>query len=79
VFGDATLGNYSGMFFFCDRCGTRLHSFELSPGRHECDPVRLIEFQVRRARFEIDESLEARVAEWERDPRVARRVAFART
>jgi hypothetical protein len=66
------------MFVFCQCCGARLTPFELSSGRHECEPEAFVEFQVRTARLELEQGLEARVQVWARDPRLAKRVAFAR-
>ena len=66
------------MFVFCRECGARLSPTEIGLDRHECKFEQLVEFQTQCARVEIEHGLEAQVAAWERDPRLARRVAFAR-
>lgn len=45
---------------------------------HECSFEQLLEFQTQCAQIELESGLEAQVAIWEREPRLARRVAFAR-
>ena len=70
-------GQLPGMFGFCSSCGARIEAAEAG-GRHECRFEQLLAYQTRLARTELEHCLESRVAAWERDPRVARRVAFAR-
>jgi hypothetical protein len=66
------------MFVFCRECGARLSPAEIGSDRHECKLEQLVEFQTQCARVEIEHGLEAQVAAWEREPRLARRLAFAR-
>jgi len=65
------------MYLFCQQCGARLESGFASE-RHECDFEQLLEFQTQCARIEIENGLEAHIAAWEREPRLAKRLAFAR-
>jgi hypothetical protein len=65
------------MYLFCQQCGARLET-TFSANRHECDFEQLLEFQTQCARIEIENGLEAQLAAWEREPRLANRLAFAR-
>jgi hypothetical protein len=65
------------MFAFCSACGARIQAAEAGEA-HECRFEQLLAYQTRLARTELEHCLETRVAAWEREPRVARRVAFAR-
>jgi hypothetical protein len=65
------------MYVFCQRCGAPLaqtHGLD----SHECDFEQFLAFQTQCAHIEIEHGLEAQVAAWEREPRVANRLAFAR-
>jgi hypothetical protein len=70
-------GHSSGMYLFCRLCGAPLGG-GFVPELHECNFERLLEFQIQCARIEIENGLEAQVAAWAREPRLAKRVAFAR-
>jgi hypothetical protein len=61
----------------CPHCGLTRSSLELAAGEHECPRATLLAHQTRIARQEL-EAVELRVAEWEDDPAVAKRIAFAR-
>ena len=65
------------MYLFCQQCGARLET-GFSLNLHECDFEQLLEFQTQCARIEIENGLEAHLAAWEREPRLAKRLAFAR-
>ncbi len=65
------------MYRFCQQCGTRLESGFASEG-HTCDFEQVLEFQTQCARIEIEHGLQAQLAAWEREPRLAKRLAFAR-
>lgn len=45
---------------------------------HECSLEQLLDFQAQCAQVELENGLEAQVAAWEREPRLAKRLAFAR-
>jgi hypothetical protein len=62
----------------CDRCGAWVPATRLDDGRHTCHLETLLEFQGRLARLVIEQELETTLATWERDPHVAKHVAFAR-
>ncbi len=65
------------MYLFCQECGARLEpGFGLE--LHACDFEQVIEFQTQCARIEIEYGLHAHLAAWEREPRLAKRLAFAR-
>ena len=65
------------MFLYCRQCGARLEPLAGTVG-HTCDFEELLEFQLQCARIELEHGLEAQVDTWAREPRVARRLAFAR-
>jgi hypothetical protein len=65
------------MYLFCRLCGAPLGD-GFAPERHECNFEQLLEFQTQCARVEIENGLQALVAAWAREPRMAKRVAFAR-
>ena len=62
----------------CDCCGAWIPTSHLTVDRHTCRLDTLVEFQARLAREALEDELGARVAEWEREPRLAKRLAFAR-
>ena len=65
------------MYLFCQQCGARLDpcgAREL----HECDFEQVLEFQTQCARIEIEYGLQPQLAAWEQEPRLAKRLAFAR-
>ena len=62
----------------CERCGAWIPILHLTADRHTCRLDTLVEFQARLAREALEDELDARVAEWEREPRLAKRLAFAR-
>ena len=62
----------------CERCGAWIPTSQLTADRHTCQLDTLVEFQARLAREALEDELDARVAEWEREPRLAKRLAFAR-
>jgi hypothetical protein len=62
----------------CERCGAWIRTLHLTADRHTCRLDTLVEFQARLAREALEDELDARVAEWEQEPRLARRLAFAR-
>jgi hypothetical protein len=67
------------MSFFCQQCGAPLARSAYSGlERHDCNFEQLLEFQLQCAQIEIENGLEAQVEVWERDPRLAKRLAFAR-
>jgi hypothetical protein len=66
------------MYFFCQQCGAPLAHSAYGLEKHECSVEQLVEFQTQCARIEIENGLEAQVAAWEREPRLANRIAFAR-
>ena len=65
------------MFVICRDCGAPLAD-ETERAAHECAFEQLVAFQTQCARVEIESGLAAQVAIWERDPRLSRRLAFAR-
>ena len=65
------------MFLFCRQCGARLEAPDAREP-HECDFEQLLEFQTQCARVEIEYGLQAQLAAWEREPRLAKHLAFAR-
>jgi hypothetical protein len=67
------------MYFFCQQCGAPLaRSAYGGLEKHTCNFEQLVEFQAQCAQIEIENGLEAQVEVWERDPRLAKRLAFAR-
>ena len=64
------------MYLFCQQCGARLEPGLLEG--HACDFEQVLEFQTMCARIEIEHGLQAQIAAWEREPRLAKRLAFAR-
>jgi hypothetical protein len=66
------------MYVFCRECGAALTPTEIGSGTHECAFEQVVEFQTQLARVELTHNLEAQVTAWERDPRLSRRLAFAR-
>ncbi len=64
------------MYLFCQECGARLER-GFGP-EHVCDFEQVIEFQTQCARIEIEYGLNAQLAAWEREPHLAKRLAFAR-
>ena len=66
------------MFVCCPECGAGLTAAEIDLDAHECRLDLLIEFQTAKARVELEQRLEAPVAVWEREPRLAAHAAFAR-
>jgi hypothetical protein len=65
------------MYLFCQQCGAQLDTV-VAREHHECDFEQLLEFQTQCARIEIEHGLQAQIAAWEREPRLAKRLAFAR-
>lgn len=66
------------MYFFCQQCGAPLGRSASGLAAHECSFEQLLTFQTQCAQIEIENGLEAQVAAWERDPQLAKHVAFAR-
>jgi hypothetical protein len=66
------------MYLFCQECGAPLTRSEYGLDTHECSFEQLLEFQAQCAQVEIENGLEAQVAVWAREPRLASHVAFAR-
>jgi hypothetical protein len=66
------------MHVFCPQCGAPVGQSRSELSEHECRFDRLLEFQTRCAQFELEHGLEDEVAAWEREPRLAKRLAFAR-
>jgi hypothetical protein len=62
----------------CERCGAWIPTSHLTVDRHACQLETLVEFEARLAREALEDELDACVAEWEREPRLATRLAFAR-
>jgi len=65
------------MFLYCRQCGARLEPLAGTVG-HTCNFEELLEFQLQCAHIELEHGLEAQVETWAREPRVARRLEFAR-
>jgi hypothetical protein len=61
----------------CSECGLPVPAALLEAGEHRCPPDRVVFHQLLKARSELPR-LEEMVAEWEREPRLAKRVAFVR-
>jgi hypothetical protein len=76
-FAKASGGQHSGMFLYCRQCGARLEPLAGTVG-HTCKFEELMEFQLQCAHIELEHGLEAQVETWAREPRVARRLEFAR-
>lgn len=51
---------------------------EIEQASHECVLEQMIAFQTQCARVELERALDAQVALWARDPRLSRRIEFAR-
>ena len=66
------------MYVFCHQCGAPLSQSPHGLEKHECSFEQMLEFQAQCAQIEIENGLEAQVAAWEREPRLAKRLAFAR-
>jgi len=66
------------MFVICRECGAPLTAEEISAASHECMLEQKIAFQTQCARLEIERGLDEQVALWARDPRLSRRLEFAR-
>jgi len=66
------------MFVICRECGAALGADEIERAAHECAFEQMVAFQTQCARLELERGLSAQVALWERDPRLSRRLAFAR-
>jgi hypothetical protein len=66
------------MHVFCPQCGAPVGQSRSGLSEHQCRFDRLVEFQTRCAQFELEHGLEDQVAAWEREPRLAKRLAFAR-
>lgn len=66
------------MFVICRECGAALSADEIERATHECTFEQMLAFQTQCARLELERGLSAQVALWERDPRMSRRLEFAR-
>jgi hypothetical protein len=66
------------MFVICRECGAPLRAAEIEQGTHECTFEQMVAFQTQCARIELERGLAAQVAVWEREPRLSRRIEFAR-
>jgi len=66
------------MLVICRECGAVLDAEEIEQAGHECSFDQLVAFQLHCARVELEQRLAAQVAVWERDPRLSRRIEFAR-
>jgi hypothetical protein len=61
----------------CPHCGVPLSAVVAEDDEHECALDTLLAYQSVEARRELGD-VEAIVAAWEREPRIERRLAFAR-
>jgi hypothetical protein len=61
----------------CSDCGLPVPATVLESGEHVCPPERVVFHQLLKAKSELPR-LEEVVREWERDPRLAKQIAFRR-
>jgi len=76
--GGAASGQNLTMFVICRECGAPLSAEEISAASHECVLEQMIAFQTQCARLELERGLDEQVALWARDPRLRRKLEFAR-
>jgi hypothetical protein len=66
------------MFVICKECGAPMSDTEIEQGSHQCSFEQMVAFQTQCARIELERGLSAQVELWEQDPRLSRRLEFAR-
>jgi len=66
------------MFVICRECGAPLNVTEIEQASHECSFEQMVAFQTQCARLELERGLAGQVELWERDPRISKRLEFAR-